>query len=72
MSSIQIDSEEEAVAQSAVQALLAAQRQALASGRQVVFLDNGELVRKEGRGKTVLKKLPPRKTVTVLVKRASK
>lgn len=66
-----LDPPETEVAQEAVQALSAAQRLALDSGTSILLIDNDELVRVEARGKTVLKKLPPRRKVTERTKRAS-
>jgi hypothetical protein len=54
-----------------VAALNAAQRCALESGRDVIMVENGELVLARPTGKTVLKKLPPRRKVDVRTKRAS-
>ncbi len=68
---IELDPQEGEVTQLAVQALTAAQRRALNSGRSVLVVVNGELVRIGSPGRTVLKKLPPRRKVSVRIKRAS-
>jgi hypothetical protein len=67
----ELDPQEAEVAQLALEALTVAQRRAHNSGRSVVVVENGELVRVGLSGKTGLKKLPPRRKVTVRVKRAS-
>ncbi len=59
------------VAQLAANALTAAQARAMKSGRSVLVLVDGELVRIEPRGKTVVKKLPPRRKVRDRFKRAT-
>jgi hypothetical protein len=71
MSTIDRDPTEGEITQLAVQALTAAHRRAVASGRPVLEVVDGALVRKGPSGVTVLKKLPPRKKVTVRLKRAS-
>lgn len=66
------DPQETEVAQLAVEALTAATRRAIQSGRSVVVVVNGELVRmRSPADKTVLKKLPPRRKVIGRIKRAS-
>jgi hypothetical protein len=71
MTPIELDPQEDEVAPMAVQALNAAQRRAIHSGCSVIVVENGELVRIDSLGKTVLKKLPPRRKVSVRIKRAS-
>ncbi len=56
----------------AVEALTEAHRKARASGRALVYVVNGELVRVEGVTRTVLKKIPTRFHSTTRVKRAKK
>ena len=69
---IEPDPEDGDITQAAVQALTEATRQDIDSGRSVVLVVNGELVRLDSSaGKTVLKKLPPRRKVSVRIKRAS-
>jgi hypothetical protein len=65
------DPQEAEVTHLAVQALTAAQQRAIHSGRSVLVVENGELVRIESPDRTVLKKLPPRRKVSVRTKRAS-
>jgi hypothetical protein len=68
----ELDAEDADIPQMAVDALNAAHRRAVASGRAVVFIQDGELVEVSSSGKTVLKKVSRRVKVTTLVKRASK
>jgi hypothetical protein len=51
------------VPEMALAALAEAQRRALASGRPVVLVRDGRLVRIQGDTVTVLRTMPPRKTV---------
>lgn len=55
----------------AVEALNAAQQRALKSGREVVMVRNGELIRTSSQGVVVLKKLAPLTEVEVRTKRAT-
>ena len=71
MAQIELDQEEGEIAQLAVQALTAAHRSAVDSGRSVLVLEKGELVRIGSLGRTVLKKLPTRQKVSIRIKRAS-
>jgi hypothetical protein len=71
MTPIDLDPQEAEVPQLAVQALNAAQRRAINSGRSVLVVENDDLVCIGPSGKAVLKKLPPRRKVSVRVKRAS-
>jgi hypothetical protein len=72
MTPIEFDPQEGEVAQLAVQALTAANRRAIQLGRSVIVVENDELVRIGSPfGKTVLKKLPPRRKVVFRIKRAS-
>jgi hypothetical protein len=68
------DRQDAEVIQMAVDALNDAQRRAIKSGRTVILVVNGELVRfgPAGAGRVVLKKLPPRRRVSVRTQRASK
>lgn len=59
------------IAAQAVKALSEAQRRAEKSGLGVVIVKDNELVRVGPLGKTVLKKLPPRKKVAERIKRAA-
>ncbi len=67
---VELESEDDNVPELAVQALNAATRRAIRSGRSIVLVENGELVRIGSDGKTVLKKLPPRRKVETRFKRA--
>lgn len=67
---VDVDSDEEEVALLAVQALTAAHRRAVQSGRPVLVVENGELVRIGPLGRTVVKTLPPRHKVLDRIKRA--
>ncbi len=66
-----LDPQEADVTLLAVQALTAAQQKAMSSGHSVLVVVNGELIQIEPAGRTVLKKLPPRRKVSVRIKRAS-
>ena len=72
MADIELDSQEAGITQLAVQALTAANRRAIDSGRSVLIVVNDTLVRIGSSGSTVIKKLPPRRRVNMRVKRASK
>ena len=67
----QVEADDADVPGMAVDALRAAQRQARDSGRPVVVVADGELVRIGPEGQTVLRKLAPRRKVQVRRKRAS-
>ena len=67
----ELDPQDGDITQLAVQALTAAQRRAIASGRAVIVVADGALVRIGSSGKTVVKKMPPRRKVSVRIKRAS-
>jgi 20S proteasome alpha/beta subunit len=62
--------DEEEVIQMALQALREANERAKKSGRELVFVRNGELVRSGPNGITVLRKLPPRRKVNGRIRRA--
>ena len=70
MSSIETEPQEAEIAELAVQALTDAHKRAVKAGHMLVFVKNGELIQTGPLGTTVLKKLPPRKRVSVRVKRA--
>lgn len=65
------DQQDAEVVQLAVDALSAAQRRALDSGRPVVLVVKGDLVRVEPGGSFLLKQLPPRRQVFSRNKQAS-
>jgi hypothetical protein len=71
MTPIDLDPQEGEVTQMAVEALTAAQRRAIDSGRSVLVVENGALVRIGSTGRTELKKLPLRKKVSDRIKRAT-
>lgn len=71
MKEIEADPQEAEVAQMAVRALSDAQRHARASGRPVVVVVDGELVRVGPAGRTVIKRLAPRRRVLVRSKQAT-
>lgn len=54
----------EADLKAALDALSAAQRRAVESGRTIVLVENGKLVRKGPQEYTVLRELPPRQVVS--------
>jgi hypothetical protein len=58
------------VAKSAIQALTVAFQRARGSGRAMVLVENGELIRIGPGGKTVLSQLPVRRKVAIRVKKA--
>ena len=72
MADINLDLQEDNVPQMAVQALTAANRRAIDSGRSVLVVVDDALVCIGSTGSMVLKKLPPRRKVANRVKRASK
>ncbi|HEX8916180.1 MAG TPA: hypothetical protein VF796_27775 [Humisphaera sp.] len=65
------DREDDEVPTMAVAALRAAQRRAESSGRPMVLVLDGKLVRVDPSGQTVLKTLPPRQKVSIREKRVS-
>ncbi len=71
VSETELIQQETAVPVLAVKALSAAHRRARASGRPVVLVVGGKLVRIDSQGETVLKNLPPRAKVTVRTKQAT-
>jgi len=72
MPDIDLDAEEDCIAQMAVQALAAANRRAIDSGRSVLVVVDDALVRIGSSGTIVLKKIPAGRKVGNRVKRASK
>jgi hypothetical protein len=70
MNNLETDRQDAEVVRMALKALTAAQHRALASGRAVILVVNGELVRITGSSKAVLKKLPARRRVSNRTKRA--
>ena len=64
------EADEAEVIRMALDALNAAQRRALGSGRPVVMVKDGNLVRVEGANVTVLETLPPRRIVSIRSKQA--
>ena len=70
MSEIEISQQESNIPALAVQALTMASRRALASGRPIVTVVNGKLVRVGLFSSTLLRTLPPRMKVSVRKKRA--
>ena len=70
MSEIEISELENTIPALAVQALTTASDRALASGRSVVLVVDGQLVRIGPDGCTPLQSLPPRVRVSVRKKRA--
>lgn len=71
MDPTEIAREEAEDARMAVEALSAASRRALESGLPVVVVVDDKLVRIDSSGETVLKRLPPRRIVSVRQKRLS-
>ena len=72
MTDLDSEADEAEVIRMALKALSAAQRRALESGRPVVMVKDGNLVRVEGANVIVLKTLPPRRKITIRVKQAKK
>ena len=70
MATIESEPHDAEIAELAVKALSAAHKRAAQAGRSLIFVKNGELIHVGPHGKTVLKKLPRRKKVSVRVKRA--
>ncbi len=70
MSIGELRTQDDEVAQSAIQALAVASRRARESGRSMVYVENGAVVRIGPMGKTVLNQLPIRRKVTTRVKKA--
>jgi hypothetical protein len=65
MNPLDDDRQDADVPELAVQALTAAHQRALQAGRPLVLVRNGQLVRIDSTGVTVLKQLPARKKVAV-------